>query len=197
MREILDLAVELMTREGVAALSLAEVARQLGIRPPSLYEYFPSKVAIYDALFERGTREMYEVLNQYRDMLAADPLAALVAGQQAQIAWVQANPVLAQLMYWRPVPGFEPSARAYQPALDQVELLHTALRAAVDAGGLRPDAASEEGIGLYLALFSGVISQLLANEPGVPVDTSQYVRLVPTALEMFFRYYESGKDASR
>ena len=55
IEEILDVAIELMATEGVAALSLSAVARRLGMQPPSLYQYFPSKMAIYDALFQRGS----------------------------------------------------------------------------------------------------------------------------------------------
>ena len=54
IEEILDIAEHLMAQDGVHALSLSEVARRLGVQPPSLYKYFPSLMAIYDALFERG-----------------------------------------------------------------------------------------------------------------------------------------------
>ena len=57
IEEILDIAREVMTEEGVNGLSLAEVARRLGVQPPSLYKYFPSLMAIYDALFRRGQIE--------------------------------------------------------------------------------------------------------------------------------------------
>ena len=52
--EVLDHAVAIMGEEGVAGLSLGEIARRMGIKTPSLYVYFPSKNALYDALFERG-----------------------------------------------------------------------------------------------------------------------------------------------
>ncbi|MFE0543994.1 TetR/AcrR family transcriptional regulator [Streptomyces sp. NPDC058891] len=111
VQEILDTAIEVMTEDGVAGLSMAEVARRVGVRPPSLYQYFPSKMAIYDALFERGGRESADVLEPYSARLAEDPRAVIVAGQQAGVAWAMANPVLAQLLYWRPVPNFEPTPR--------------------------------------------------------------------------------------
>jgi AcrR family transcriptional regulator len=60
MEEVLDHAVEIMAEQGVAGLSVGEVARRMGIRPPSLYGYFPSKIALYDALFERGARLILE-----------------------------------------------------------------------------------------------------------------------------------------
>ena len=52
--EVIDTAAEIMVEQGVAGLSLGEVARRMGIRPPSLYVYFPSKHALYDALFAQG-----------------------------------------------------------------------------------------------------------------------------------------------
>src|SRR5258708_16229801 len=51
---ILEAARQVMREEGVAALNLQEVARRVGVRAPSLYEYFPGKMAIYDALFCMG-----------------------------------------------------------------------------------------------------------------------------------------------
>ena len=60
--EILDIARDVMTEEGVNALSLAEVARRLGVQPPSLYKYFPSLMAIYDALFLEGQRQNLEAM---------------------------------------------------------------------------------------------------------------------------------------
>src|SRR5690242_14623117 len=79
IEEILDIAEDVMTEEGVNGLSLAEVARRLGVQPPSIYKYFPSLMAIYDALFERGQLEHIEVLRQA--MASADPgLDALIAG---------------------------------------------------------------------------------------------------------------------
>ncbi|MFI6063037.1 TetR/AcrR family transcriptional regulator [Streptomyces sp. NPDC051286] len=196
VQEILDVAVEVMAEEGVAALSLAEVARRVGMRPPSLYQYFPSKMAVYDALFERGMRQAVEVLDPYLVTLSEDPRSAITEGQEATIAWVMANPVLAQLLYWRPVPGFEPSPRAFEPAVRQLEALRAALQAAVDAGQLAPAAASEEGVALYTVLTSGVISQQLSNEPSPSAGEGRFTRLAQTALDMFFRFYAPEEGES-
>jgi AcrR family transcriptional regulator len=189
IEEILDLAIQVMAEDGVAALSLAEVARRMGIRPPSLYQYFPSKLAVYDALFERGARQTLAILEAYQSRIAENPLEGLAAAQAAWNDWVMANPVLAQLLYWRPVPGFEPSPKAYQPALQLQDLGRAALQAAVDAGQLAPAAVSEEGGALYTILMAGVISQQLANEPAATAATGRFTRLTPTVLDMFIRHY--------
>jgi AcrR family transcriptional regulator len=161
----------------------------MGMRPPSLYQYFPSKLAVYDALFERGARQTLAVMESYQSRIAENPLEGLAAAQAAWNDWVMANPVLAQLLYWRPVPGFEPSPKAYQPALQLQDLGWAALQAAVDAGQLAPAAVSEEGGALYTILMAGVISQQLANEPAATAATGRFTRLTPTVLDMFVRYY--------
>src|SRR5258707_15231182 len=56
MNAIIDAARAVMREQGVAALNLHEVARRVGLRAPSLYEYFSGKMALYDALFRLGIR---------------------------------------------------------------------------------------------------------------------------------------------
>src|SRR5437870_11518257 len=80
--EILAIADDVMTEEGVNGLSLSEVARRLGVKPPSIYKYFDSLMAIYDALFERGQRVHLEVM-QTAMAQAERGLDALAAGLEA------------------------------------------------------------------------------------------------------------------
>src|SRR5580698_7019897 len=90
IEEILEIAQQIMTEDGVNGLSLAEVARRLGVQPPSIYKYYPSLMAIYDALFRRGQVEHLEVMRQA--MAGAEPgLAALTAGLEASGRWALTN----------------------------------------------------------------------------------------------------------
>ncbi len=116
IEEILDIASDVMTQEGVNGLSLAEVARRLGVQPPSLYKYFPSLMAIYDALFLEGQRENLERDAQRRWQGAEPGLDALIAGLEASGRWALDNRAVAELLFWRPVPSFHPSAEAFAPA---------------------------------------------------------------------------------
>src|SRR5689334_5657038 len=58
--EILDAAWELVRAHGLAALSLRDLAGRVAMQAPSLYSYFESKHAIYDAMFARGAQEFLE-----------------------------------------------------------------------------------------------------------------------------------------
>ncbi len=181
--EILDIAVEVMTEEGVNGLSLAEVARRLGVQPPSLYKYFPSLMAVYDALFLRGQLEHLDVM---RDGMAhAEPgLAALQAGLEASGRWALTHRAVAELLFWRPVPSFEPSPEAFVPSKEMVDLQRAALADAVAAGQLGPGANAEEAIYLVSTMIVGVLSQAFANEPGLQWGEGRFTPLFPKLMEL-------------
>ena len=142
IREILDIARDIMTTEGVNGLSLAEVARRLGVQPPSLYKYFPSLMAIYDALFLEGQRDNLAAMREGMD--GTEPgLDALIAGLEASGRWCLANRAVAELLFWRPVPSFHPSPEAFAVSVEMVELQRGALADAVAKGQLGPGANDE------------------------------------------------------
>lgn len=188
IREILAIAVDLMAADGVAALSLSDVARRLGIQPPSLFKYFPSKLALYDALFAEGGRQ---VLAEFRSGAgSAEPgLPALRAGLEALARFVLANQVFGQLLFWRPVPGFTPSPEAFKPSQEFVAEVGFVLQSAVERGQLHPDAASEEGGALLSVLVAGALTQQLANEPDAGLEDGRFARLLPRLIDMFTTAY--------
>ena len=183
IEEILDIATAVMTEEGVNGLSLAEVARRLGVQPPSLYKYFPSLMAVYDALFLRGQRAHLAVMR--RAMTDAEPgLDALVAGLEAGGRWALANRATAQLLFWRPVPSFEPSAESLAQSLEMIELQRGALADAVSSGQLGPDANADEAIYLVSTLIAGVLSQAMANEPDLEWGQGRFTPTFPRLMRL-------------
>jgi AcrR family transcriptional regulator len=192
--EIVAVATELMAAEGPGALSLAEVARRIGVRPPSLYQYFPSKLALYDELFARGMRDLNEfVLAAVKD--ATDPVEALRGSADAFVRWAVSHPVQAQIMFWRPVPGFVPSEAAYRPAVESLDMLRSNLRASVAQGRLAAEAASDRGVDLLTTMISGVISQQIANEPHAPSGGGRFASLTVDVVGMFLAHFAPGKGA--
>jgi AcrR family transcriptional regulator len=185
--EILDIARDVMTTEGVNGLSLAEVARRLGVQPPSLYKYFPSLMAIYDAVFLEGQRSNLEVMRGA--MQDAEPgLDALITGLEASGQWCLANRAVAELLFWRPVPSFHPSPEAFAVSMEMVELQRKALADAVARNELGPAANEEGAIYLVSILIVGVLSQAFANEPELPWGEGRFtsmfamlMRLLPAA----------------
>jgi len=196
IEEILDIAEDVMREEGVNGMSLVEVARRLGVRPPSMYKYFPSLMAIYDALFLRGQLEHLEVMR--RAMAGAEPgLDALIAGLEASGRWALAHRATAQLLFWRPVPSFEPSAEAFAPSLEMIAMQRAALADAVAAGQLGPEADSDEAVFLVSTLIVGVLSQAIANEPGLEWGQGRFTTAFPRLMRLLVAAYPLPSSGSR
>lgn len=58
-QKILDKALELFSVYGYDSVSVGEIAKAVGIKAPSLYNHFPSKQAIFDAIVA-STAAQYE-----------------------------------------------------------------------------------------------------------------------------------------
>src|ERR1044072_7000588 len=67
--EIVEAAWEQVRADGLAALNLRDLAAHVGMQAPSLYSYFDSKHAIYDAMFIQGN---VELLRRYEAMPPLD-----------------------------------------------------------------------------------------------------------------------------
>ena len=58
-QKIIDKALELFAAKGYDSVSVGEIAKAVGIKAPSLYNHYPSKQAIFDAIVE-STAEQYD-----------------------------------------------------------------------------------------------------------------------------------------
>ena len=186
--EILAIAEGVMTEEGVNGLSLSEVARRLGVKPPSIYKYFDSIMGIYDALFERGQRANLEVMRAAVE--GVEPgMVALAAGLEASGRWSLDHSAMAQLLFWRPVPSFEPTPEAMAPSIEMVQIQRRALADAVAANQLGPGADSDEALFVTSVFVSGVIGQAMANEPGLAWGEGRFSPLLPKLLGLLAALY--------
>ena len=190
--QIVDVALEVMGEQGVAGLSLGEVARRVGIRPPSLYVYFASKNAVYDAVFARGWQEVLSVMEALPlPEAATDIRPHLLQHAEAFVRWSVEHPVHTQLMGWRPVPNYEPSAEAYASAVATVERGRMPFVRLVELGLLRADVPVDELFKVWTVLISGVISQQLANAPTESFARGSFTTLLPALVDMYCTHYET------
>jgi AcrR family transcriptional regulator len=196
IEEILDIAVAVMGELGVNGLSLAEVARRLGVQPPSLYKYFPSLRAVYDALFKRGQEQLGAVIAGA--MADAQPgIASVRAGLEASLRWSLANGAVSQLMFWRPVPNFEPSEEAFAPSVEWVAGLRAGLAEAVERGELGPEGESDEALTMLATFTSGVFTQAVSNEPDATWESSRFIAIFPKLMELFVVAYAPAPRKSK
>ena len=195
--EVLDIAAEIMVEQGVVGLSVGEVARRMGIRPPSLYVYFPSKHAMYDALFARGAQEVLDHVradvDPHDDHRSLDELLLHVA--ETFVKWSIEHPAYSQLLFWRPVPGFTPSEEAYAPAVELIELTRSRFAVLQQRGLVRDDADLDAVLRGWTVLIAGVVSQQLSNAPDEPFDSGRFTGGLPDLVTMFARHYGTGTSS--
>ncbi|MCA1825046.1 MAG: TetR/AcrR family transcriptional regulator [Mycobacteriales bacterium] len=177
--DILEAAWELARENGLAGLSLRDLGRKLGMAAPSLYSYFDSKHALYDAMFADAWRE---VLAFEPAQPAPDLRAALRASIGRYMRFSLADPVRYQLMAQRPIPGFEPSRESYavsqQAYAESFEVFESLV------------ALEQEDRDLITAVTTGLINQQISNDPG----GDRWVRLLDDAVDMLvYRITENHK----
>jgi len=152
------------------------------MQAPSLYGYFDSKLAIYDAMFAQGATQYVE--GERHLVLSGDALTDLKAGVHFFVEFCTSDPVRYQLLFQRTIPDFEPSPEAFAIAVGGLE----ATRDRLAAMGFTDPAVLD----LLTAIGTGLTDQQISNDPG----GDRWVRLVDEAMEMFFNHV-SNRDAAQ
>src|ERR1700733_9625010 len=86
----------LAREHGIAGLSLHALAREVGMRQPSLYAYFDSKLALYDAMFADGNRQLLTRLDAVK--LPRQPRPALKKFMAQFVAFAVEDPARYELL---------------------------------------------------------------------------------------------------
>jgi AcrR family transcriptional regulator len=160
---------------------MRDLGARVGMRAQSLYSYFPSKHAIYDAMFAQGNRDLLDrhAASEAEDGGRDDPDDRLKRMNRIWLRFCAEDPVRHQLLNQRPIPGFEPGAESYAVA---VEVL-TLARSALDACGV----TSPRAMDMWTALTAGLAAQQNANEPG----GTRWLRLADDAVDMFLDHFRA------
>lgn len=194
-REVIDsiLAVsrDIMREEGVGALNLNEVARRVGMSPPSLYNYFPNKMAIYETIFAQGMRQYRErtegVLEEH-GMFEKGRRAAMVNF----MGFALENPELFHLLFERPVPGFVPSEEGLQEIGKLIALSNRIVEEERAAGEIAESLTDEQARDFFVAIMHGLTALHLANEPHLPIGEGRFGSLIPLAARAVDLLYKDG-----
>jgi AcrR family transcriptional regulator len=181
---IVQAARDIMREEGVAALNLNEIARRLGMKPPSLYEYFPNKMALYDHLFRLGTRLFLE---KVAEVQTAENLSIWEQIEQILTVYLQTaidNPELFKLVYERHVPGFVPSEASMAEAVAGLENTNEHLRRLLSTAEIDVELPVDQMRDILITLMHGISALHLANNPDEPVGKGRFGSLIPIMMEI-------------
>ena len=149
---------------------MRDLGARVGMRAQSLYAYFPSKHAIYDAPFAAANHELLDRVTVSPP--ASDPVEWLRRHARVFLDFCGEDPVRYQLLFQRTIPGFVPTAESYAPA---VAVLDDA-RSALGACGI----TEPRGFDTWTAVTAGLAGQQNSNEPG----GDRWVRLADEVIHM-------------
>lgn len=188
---ILEAAETLFAERGYAGTTLRDVAAEVGLRNPSLYNHFPSKESLYAAVLERGISPMLEALSAFAEAEQQDSTAVI----RRMLELLARRPNLAQLIQHEILAGGErmnpllrewvepvfaqarraiernPAASRWRP--DQIPLLVLALyHVVVGYFTIAPlyktlngeDLLSEQALEKQVRFCSDLVGLLLSNE---------------------------------
>lgn len=172
---IIDAAWDLAHTQGLTGFTMRDLASQLSMRAPSLYEYFPSKDVIYDTMFVAG----YEALRERTvDVPRNDVRETLVTVAREFVTFCNEDRARYQLMFQFAIPGWEPSPDAYAASVALYEDMRTLF---AELG-----IVTQEDLDLWTALSNGLAAQQVANDPG----GDRWIQLIETAVEMYLQRLE-------
>lgn len=175
--EILAAAWALAERDGIATLSLRDLAGRVGMRAPSLYTYFDSKAAIYDAMFAQGYRKLDAFFASF-DVDERDPVGSLASSMEQFLEFCVASIPRYQLLFTRVIADWEPSQDAYAlsvAAYDRMAQLLGRL-------GIRERA----DLDLWTAIGGGLAAQQVANDP----RGDRWIRLTREVAQMYLAHLD-------
>ncbi len=161
-------AWQLARQHGIGGVSLHALAREVGMRQPSLYEYFNSKHALYDAMFADGNRQLLERLDALK--LPREPRAALKKWLRAFMFFALEDQARCELLFQRHIPDFTPSPESYALA---EEALGRSAKLMHEAGVTR-----QGDIDCLVAMVAGLMDAQMSNDPNGHRWTRHLNRLV-------------------
>lgn len=191
IEDIVQIARTMIQADGAASLSFNAIARELGIKPPSLYTYFESKHAIYDALFRRGWvlfTEQSDALSQQEGTLREK----LLRMSEMYMRFAQENPDYYQIMFQRPVPSFVPSDESLALSFAALERFTEYLQALLQSEGIDPGIPTEQARDIILALNHGLTELHLANNPELPVGEGRYGSLIEHSIDVLMKAWTTS-----
>jgi AcrR family transcriptional regulator len=177
---VLTAAWELVRADGLAALSLRELARRAGITTPTVYAYFESKNAILDAMFAQAAQTFLDLKATLP--VTGDPQQDLLADVRMFIAFGVSDVPRYQLLFQHAVPGFTPSEESYGLAVQALDVTRELLA--------RNGVHDPRHLDIWTAITTGLVDQQVSNDPG----GDRWTRLAEDVTRMFLAQFTSEKS---
>lgn len=189
IRKVIEAAEDQFLEQGFERTSMEAVARASGVSKMTIYSYFPTKNALFEAVINQRV-EMVFALDEGETLDPAAPRRTLALLGRRFLALIREDRVLAKHRLMFAAAGVQEEACAAffrQGPLKLIAQVRDYLDHAIAAGSLIPH-DTEAAANQFLALFldKAHIQALLGLGKPTP---EQDLRLVELNVEMFLRAY--------
>lgn len=167
-------------------MSLSEVAARVDMRPPSLYVYFASKNALYDALFGQAARQFLDAYRGWLTTMSSDPTIRMRENYRFFFNFCTSDPTRYMLLFQRAIPGFVPSPESYSCAVEALALVR-------DDFAAMGVVAAPADLDLITAVITGLVDQQISNDPG----GERWKSLTDRVADMVYGHLAERKTARR
>src|SRR6185295_3634828 len=159
---VLQVAIELLAKGGLAGFTTRNVARSARTSTPAVYELFGDKAGLVRGVFFEGFRLLRRTFDRLVE--TGDPRADLIALAASYRGFIRDHPVLSHVMFSRPFADFDPqpSERAAGSAVR--ELIVGRVARCVDAGVFTADAVDIAHV--LVALIHGLAAAEISGRLG-------------------------------
>lgn len=168
-RALLDAALQIVRREGMAALTLRAVARRAGVSHQAPYNHFADRDALVAAVAQEGFERLAAALAKARADAGADnPVGQLQEGGVCYVVFAVEHPALFRVMF-----GPELADRSTHPELSRAaRAVFNDLLAPAGTLLARPLSGGDAvGVTLWAAVH-GLAMLLIDNQVPPPADAS-------------------------
>ena len=185
---ILDTAVEVFSRQGVARTSLNDIAKEAGVTRGAIYWHFDNKVAMFDAMIERLVCPLLINDGQRDTLMQADPLAFIQRAVDEFIGQMLQDANFSRVfeIFWHKCEYVGEMASIRDCHLDEgeshIDILQQAFTLAMEKGQIgRALTPHQATIGL-VAVIDGLLFNWTKNKAMFPLET--YAKPI---LDTYFR----------
>jgi AcrR family transcriptional regulator len=98
-RAVIDTALQLIAEQGIASLTLREIANRVGVSRMAPYRHFENKAVLLAVLAQEGFQAMYAQIQSAQVKSDTDPLERLQTIGVAYIFYAVENPVHYRVMF--------------------------------------------------------------------------------------------------
>ena len=190
-RALLDAALEVLSREGAAALTLREVARRAGVTHAAPYRHFTDKQALLATVAEEGFRMLASRMSEVWAKREGDPVRGLQAIGVAYAQFATGQRAHFQVMFGKDIDWTREHCGLEETADSCFGVLISAVQACQGVGAIR----AGDPLIPALCAWSMVhgLSELIANGQFSAMDLA--VPSVEELVGIFNRMFIEGARA--